>query len=175
MNDKIIFVPGRISLIGGISDLVSPYLSLNKDLIPGCAIAVAIDKGIYSSACKNEKFIYDFGNIHYECDMEENLLKNGAENNDYFSYMCGTLLYMLKNYNISGLKLKIVKMDLPIKKGLASSAAICITIAQWINILVLCQDSRHEKNYFLFYIFKSGHSQLFYLFSISKSRHRFIF
>ena len=28
-----LFVPGRLGIIGEISDLVSPYLSINKELI----------------------------------------------------------------------------------------------------------------------------------------------
>ncbi len=52
MQDDILFVPGRLSLIGGISDLIVPYLSKNKELSSGKAIAVTIDKGIYSKAKK---------------------------------------------------------------------------------------------------------------------------
>ncbi len=136
-NKDILFVPGRLCLIGGISDLVVPYLSENKELQPGSAIAMRLDKGIYSYAEKSNKFIYSFNDVNYECKMEENKLENEANSDSFFSYMCGTLLYLLRNYKgkIKGMKLKITNMDLPIKKGLASSAAICITIVKHMNRL----------------------------------------
>ena len=42
-----------------------------------------------------------------------------------------------------------------------STAADIIPPAYPAPSPVLCQESRHEKNYFLFCIFKSGHNQLF--------------
>ena len=56
MKDVKLFVSGRLGLIGEISDLVSPYLSKNKNLIPGHAISMPIDKGIYSKVKKSNKF-----------------------------------------------------------------------------------------------------------------------
>ena len=137
MQDDILFVPGRLSLIGGISDLVSSYLSQNKDLVPGAAIAVTLDKGIYSHASENDKFIYKYDDIYYECERQEETLKEQINSNNFLSYICGTLLYMKRKYGeqIGGLELEIIEMDLPIKKGLSSSAAICITIAKHMNRL----------------------------------------
>lgn len=137
MKKELLFVPGRVCLIGGISDLVAPYLSVNKNLASGSAIAMTIEKGIYSSAKKSDKFRYRYNERYYECRMSENDLKEGADSKLFYSYMCGTLLYIIRNYKnkVGGLYLEIEKMDLPIQKGLSSSAAICITIAKQMDRL----------------------------------------
>ena len=131
-----LFVPGRIGLIGELSDLVSPYLSQNKELVPGTAIACTIDKGIYSKVKKCNKLKYTFNDLYFECDISINSLEEATSKGDFFSYICGTTLYILKNYNIDkGIDIKIEKMDLPMKKGLSSSAAICLTIVKSYNTL----------------------------------------
>lgn len=131
-----LFVPGRIGLIGELSDLVSPYLSQNPELPPGRAIACTIDKGIYSKSKKSNKLIYEFKDIYFEIDLIESQLKNEIEKGSFVAYICGTVLY-LKNsgYKIGGIHIFITKMDLPIKKGLSSSAAICLTVAKAYNSL----------------------------------------
>lgn len=144
MDEVKLFVPGRIGLIGEISDLVSPYLAQNKDLIPGHAISVRIDKGIYSKAKLSDKFKYSSKMQKFECEISEKALKKEAENNTFFSYMCGTILYLIRNYEVAGLEIEIEKMDLPIQKGLSSSAAICMTIAKAYNQLYHLKLSDQE-------------------------------
>ena len=136
MKEIKMFVPGRLCLIGGVSDLVSPYLSQNLDLVPGRAIACTIDKGIYSKVKKCNKLKYKFNDINFEIDISLESLTEEANSNTFFSYICGTVLCMLKKYNnLSGLDITIEKMDLPLKKGLSSSAAICLTIVKAYNEL----------------------------------------
>lgn len=137
IEKELLFVPGRVCLIGGISDLVAPYLSINKNLAPGSAIAMTIDKGIYSYAEKTDKFIYSFNDSYFECYMTEEDLERNANSRSFHSYMCGTLLYMVRKYKdkVHGLHLEIENMDLPIQKGLSSSAAICVTVAKQMDRL----------------------------------------
>ena len=144
MDEVKLFVPGRIGIIGEISDLVSPYLSQNSELIPGHAITVKIDKGIYSKARISDKFKYKNKNQIFECEVSEDRLKKEAESNSFFSYMCGTILYLIKNYEVAGIEIEIEKMDLPVKKGLSSSAAICMTIAKAYNKLYDLQLKDNE-------------------------------
>jgi len=131
-----IFVPGRLCLIGGVSDLVSPYLSQNPELVPGRAIACTIDKGIYSKVKKSNILKYKFNNMSFEIDLSRENLKNEANSGTFFSYICGTVLCILENHsNLGGIDITVEKMDLPLKKGLSSSAAICLTIVKSYNIL----------------------------------------
>ena len=128
-----LFVSGRISLLGGLSDLVSPYLEKNEKLIPGSAIAAGINKGIYATVSKS-KFL-EFEMENKKLNMKEEELEEQIKNNTFYSYICGVALYMKRNYKIGGIKIKVTKMDLPIKKGLASSAAICVLTVRAFNQL----------------------------------------
>lgn len=135
MEKVKIFVPGRVGLIGEISDLVSPYLSKNKELVEGHAISFPIKEGIYSNCKKSEKIVYRNREKYFQCEISENKIQEEAESNGFFSYMCGTILYLIRNYKVSGIEIEIEKMDLPIGKGLSSSAAICLTVAKAYNEL----------------------------------------
>lgn len=131
MNNIKIFVPGRVGIIGEISDLVTPYLKENKKLIPGSAIAIRIDKGIYATITKSDNFSIYLKEKKFEVKFEsEELEKIAKDKKNFYSYICGTALYMKKKYKVKGIKVIIDKNDLPIKKGLSSSAAICILIAK---------------------------------------------
>ena len=135
MEEKELFVPGRISLLGGITDLVSKYLPQNEELIPGNAISVTLDKGIYAKVKRAEHLSYQFDEKKFICEIDENKLKEIAQSNSFYSYISGTMLYMIKQYDVSGIDITIQKMDLPMKKGLASSAAICLVVVKGLNEL----------------------------------------
>lgn len=130
-----LFVPGRVGLIGELSDLVSPYLSKNNKLIPGKCLACQLDKGIYSIAKKSDKIIYHFKDLEFACELNEEILLKEIRNNNFYSYFCGTILYMYRKYSIGGIEITITKMDLPIKNGLSSSASFCLTIVKAYNEL----------------------------------------
>lgn len=136
MQEIELFVPGRLSLLGGLSDLKSPYLSINKELTPGTAIACGINKGIYAKVSKSENIYFEMNgkNISWELDKEK--LLQEAKSGSFYSYLVGTIYYIIEKYEqVKGITIKITKMDLPIKKGLASSAAICVLIAKAYNEL----------------------------------------
>ena len=141
-----LFVSGRISLLGGLSDLVSPYLGENEKLIPGSAIAAGINKGIYATVSKSEFLEFEMENRKLKINMKEEELKEQIKNNTFYSYICGVALCMKKKYKIGGIKIKVTKMDLPIKKGLASSAAICVlTVRAWNQLYNLNLTIEEEK------------------------------
>ena len=52
-----------------------------------------------------------------------------------FSYVAGVASYICEWYHIGGLHLEITKMDMPMKSGLSSSAAICVMVARAFNLL----------------------------------------
>ena len=131
-----IFVPGRVSIIGELSDLVSDYIKENPSIIPGEVIASGIDKGIYAIACKSNNFKYSYNNQVIEIKkMDELELENISKSSSFFSYVCSVALYMKKNYNVKGIDIKVIYMTLPIKKGLSSSAAVSVMVVKAFNIL----------------------------------------
>lgn len=142
-----LYVPGRLGILGEISDLVSPYLANNSDLIPGHAIAVTMDKGIYSTVKKSEMLVFQYSPYYIKTSISKTNLKKLAKSDMFCSYVCGTVLYIINNYDVRGIDIKINKMDLLIQKGLSSSAAICITVAKAYNELynLNLTDSDIEK------------------------------
>ncbi len=135
-----LFVPGRLCLFGEHSDWAGTYMAQNADLIEGQAIVTGINLGIYANATKSDKFeITSFDaegdEISFRCDMNLDTLKENASKPMIFSYCCGTAAYMVENYHVGGVKITVTNVDLPMKKGLSSSAAICCLIAKAFNEL----------------------------------------
>ncbi len=69
----------------------------------------------------------------YEISMEPQTLLEEAQKGGFWSYAAGVAYQMLTNYHIRGLVINNYKTDLPIKKGLSSSAAICVLTARAFN------------------------------------------
>lgn len=130
-----IFVPGRISIIGEISDFVCDYKKYNDDIICGSAIATGIENGIYAIAKKSDDFKFKCEEGTFECKMKNKILEKEAASESFFSYVCGVALYVNQCYDIGGIDIEIKYNDLKIKKGLASSAAISVLVAKAFNIL----------------------------------------
>ena len=143
MNKKkqiSLFVPGRLCLFGEHSDWAGSYMAQNADLVEGRSIVTGINLGIYANATISEKFeVSSFdeqGNdVSFSCDMNLRELKQNAEKSFLFSYCCGVAAYMHENYHVGGVNIEITKVDLPMKKGLSSSAAVCCLVAKAFNEL----------------------------------------
>ena len=130
-----VFVPGRLCLFGEHSDWAGKYVSQNPDILEGQAIVTGINLGIYATAKTAAGFYVKSINQHgesvdFSCDMDIETLRENALKNDFFSYCCGVAAYMMENYHVGGISLEVSKVTLPMKKGLSSSAAICVVIAR---------------------------------------------
>lgn len=139
-----IFIPGRVSLIGELSDWTCEYKFDNQDIIVGRVITSKIDKGIYATACQSETLKFHMGEYNFECAMDEELLDEEAKSDSFYSYICGVTLHMLRKYNIKGISVDVVYNTLPMKKGLASSAAICSVFVKAFNDLYSLNLSENE-------------------------------
>ncbi len=133
-----LFVPGRLCIIGEHSDWAGIHRMTNADLVPGQAIVTGIEQGIYATVEKADKFIVDSPLSMYNgeslcCEMDTDKLLKVAYEGGFFSYVAGVASYVNENYHVEGLKITITKMDLPIKSGLSSSAAICVLVARAFN------------------------------------------
>ncbi|MCR4789077.1 MAG: hypothetical protein K5888_10855 [Lachnospiraceae bacterium] len=135
-----LFVPGRLCLFGEHSDWAGTNKTMNADIVPGCAIVTGIEQGIYGKASASEKFtvestLPEYQGEFFECEMDMTKLKNAARGGGFFSYVAGVASYMCEWYHVGGIRLCITKMDLPMKSGLSSSAAICVMVARAFNII----------------------------------------
>jgi UTP-glucose-1-phosphate uridylyltransferase/mevalonate kinase len=139
--DKIdLFVPGRLCLIGEHSDWAGINRMMNADIVPGYAIVTGIEQGIYATVTKADKFIIEsnlecYGGERFECEMDTERLRGGATEGGFFSYVAGVASYVYEHYRVKGIHVVVTEMDLPIKSGLSSSAAICVLVARAFNKL----------------------------------------
>ena len=135
-----LFVPGRLCLFGEHSDWAGQMRKFNSEIVPGKALVACINEGIYATAriCENLKLstVMPDGTIQScEYPMDSSHLRNVASEGGYFSYIAGVAAYLSTFYNIGGIELDCFKVTLPQKKGLSSSAAICVLAARAFNRL----------------------------------------
>lgn len=147
-----LFVPGRLCLFGEHSDWAGGYRSKIASLPPGYCIAVGTEQGIHArvrrrdgilavrSQLSDRKF---FESLCMPLELTE--LKRVASTGGFWSYIAGTLHEILRDYPIPGLELDCYRMNLPFKKGLSSSAAICVLVVQACNQLYGLELDRREE------------------------------
>lgn len=129
------FVSGRLCLFGEHSDWAGAFRQQNSQIEPGYAILVGTDQGIYACVEANSNLVIQ--TIH--CDqilelvMDQALLLEMAQTNNFYSYVVGVAYQALTRYQVGGLAIDNYRMDLPLQKGLSSSAAICVLVARAFN------------------------------------------
>jgi UTP-glucose-1-phosphate uridylyltransferase/mevalonate kinase len=135
-----IFVPGRICLFGEHSDWAGGYRRTNADIERGHAIIAGTNQGIYAEVEPHPNALVlssttPDGITHgpYEIPMEPKALLVEAERGGFFSYIAGVAYQVLTHYHVRGLTLHNYHTDMPVKKGLSSSAAICVLTARAFN------------------------------------------
>ena len=130
-----LFVPGRLCLMGEHSDWAGKYRNVNNQIEKGYAIVTGIEEGIYARVKFADKFIVhnSVNDTSFVCDMHYKKLKKIAEEGGYWSYVAGVAACIKEQYNIDGLEIEIYKTTIPEKKGLSSSAAICVLVARAFN------------------------------------------
>ena len=135
-----LFVPGRICLLGEHSDWAGGYRRINADIEKGYAIICGTNQGIYAEVePHNSKLVLTSTDATgvtvgpYEIPMEAQALLDEAARGGFWSYVAGVAYQVLTNYHVRGLVINNYKTDLPIKKGLSSSAAISVLAARAFN------------------------------------------
>jgi galactokinase len=137
-----IFVPGRICLFGEHTDWAGAYRVQNPSLGKGYTIVVGTNQGIYADVNPNPDKLIVNSVLNtgkklesFEIAFEKKALCSYAKKGDFYSYICGVACEILKKFGskVKGLEINNYKTDLPIKKGLSSSAAISVLTARSFN------------------------------------------
>ena len=134
-----ISVPGRICLFGEHSDWAGSYRRINSEIGKGYTIITGTNHCIYADVQPHpSKLILksSFANgksASIELPMVRETLLEEAEGGGVFSYAAGVAYQVLTHYRVGGLVIDNYKTDLPVKKGLSSSAAICVLMARAFN------------------------------------------
>ncbi len=135
-----LFVPGRICLFGEHSDWAARYRLNNSELEKGYALIASTNQGVYAEVKPHPtrlilKTTLSDGTRHgpYSLPMEGDALLAEAEKGGFFSYAAGVAYQILTNYQVQGLEIDNYLTDLPVKKGLSSSAAISVLVARAFN------------------------------------------
>lgn len=135
-----LFVPGRICLFGEHSDWAGGYRRINAEIEKGYTLICGTDQGIYAEVEPHPtslvlKSTTPDGKKHGpdEIPMQPKALLEEAQRGGFWSYIAGVAYQVMTNYHVRGLVIDNYKTDLPVKKGLSSSAAICVLAARAFN------------------------------------------
>jgi UTP-glucose-1-phosphate uridylyltransferase/mevalonate kinase len=137
-----IFVPGRLCLFGEHSDWAGDYRRLNPELEKGYTLLVGTNQGLYAEVKPHPTQLILRASLSdgtrkepLVLPMERQVLLAEAEKGGFFSYAAGVAYQFLTHYQVRGLEIDNYLTDLPIQKGLASSAALCVLVARAFNRL----------------------------------------
>ena len=157
MSDRSfdIFVPGRICLFGEHSDWAGGHRRVNSAITPGRAVICGTNQGIFAQVRPHpDKLIFRSSlgegtkRREFELPMRTDLLLEEARKGGFFSYVAGVAYQVLTNNAVKGLEIDNYRTDLPVRKGLSSSAAVCVLTARAFNLVYdLKMTVRGEMEY----------------------------
>ena len=141
VKETKLFVPGRLCLFGEHSDWAAEY-----GVHQGYCLVIGTDQGLSASAAATEEFSImtqlpdstgrSSGrarqmNCRWDADT---LLSAAKDDNEFFRYCAGVAYELMSRPGVAGgIDLRIHSMDLPLRKGVSSSAAVCILVAKAFN------------------------------------------
>ncbi len=134
-----IFVPGRLCLFGEHSDWAGGYRRINPQLEVGYTLLVGTNQGLYAEVKPHTNQLVMHTCMSNGTDktltlpMEKHALLAEAQKGGFFSYAAGVAYQFLTHFHVGGLEIDNYLTDLPIQKGLSSSAAICVLVARAFN------------------------------------------
>jgi len=133
-----LFVPGRLCLFGEHSDWAAEY-----GLHPGYCLVIGTDQGLTAVARPGKRFAVETQlpdksgrpsgrTRQMSCRWDgETLLAAARDEEEFFRYCAGVAYEISSRGGVKGgIDLRILSMDLPLRKGVSSSAAVCILVAK---------------------------------------------
>ena len=125
-----LFVPGRVCLFGEHSDWAAGHRRDNSQIEKGYTLISGTNQGLYARVDSHPSALVFRSTMPdgqtrdvREIPMDPDLLRKEAESGGFFSYFAGVAFRILTHYRVRGLVIDNYRTDLPVKKGLSSSAA----------------------------------------------------
>ncbi len=147
-----LFTPGRLCLFGEHSDWASEY-----GLHTGFCLVIGTDQGLRAVARPSDDLIVKTQlpdatgragtrTRQITCSWNADTLMEAAQDEaEFFRYCAGTAHELVRHPGVTGgVTLHITAMDLPLKKGVSSSAAVCILVARAFNLVYNLGMFPHE-------------------------------
>ena len=145
-------VPGRLCLFGEHSDWAAHH-----EMHGGYCITIGTDQCIRASAKPCDRFVVktilpdEPGRVsgrmmQIAFPWRAEALRSAARNKtEFFRYCAGVAHEVMTRIDTpSGIELHITETDLPLKKGVSSSAAVCVLVAKAFNRVCGLHLSRRE-------------------------------
>ena len=135
-----LFVPGRVCLFGEHSDWAAGHRRDNSQIEKGYTLISGTNQGLYARVDSHPSALVFRSTMPdgqtrdvREIPMDADLLLKEAESGGFFSYVAGVAFRILTHYQVRGLVIDNYRTNLPVKKGLSSSAAVCVLTARAFN------------------------------------------
>lgn len=142
-TDYDIFVPGRLCILGEHTDWIATYRdnTLTASLAVGITIVCATNEGLYGQChllpFPSQHICFEMctgdSSVIFNEMLDVDNLEAIARQGGIFSYVAGTAAVILSRYATiikQGIKIRNYKTTLPMKKGLSSSAAVCVLVVK---------------------------------------------
>lgn len=133
-------VPGRICLFGEHSDWAGGHRRTNAAIEPGIAIIAGTNQGLHAEVKPHPSMLVMHATLNdgtrmapFAVPMERKALLAVAQQGGFYSYAAGVAYQVMTHYRVRGLEIDNHRTDLPVKKGLSSSAAVCVLVARAFN------------------------------------------
>ena len=137
-QNTTLFVPGRLCLFGEHSDWAA-----EQGMHSGFCLVIGTDQGLCADVSKRDRFVVETQlpdrdgrptgrTRQMNCPWDKDMLIEAAQDQgEFFRYCAGVASQMMSLRGVTGgIDLRITSMDLPLRKGVSSSAAVCILVAK---------------------------------------------